>query len=186
MEIIFEEIYDSKFEGALYISADQMLLFAQKSRGHIYKQFIEDRIALQMFGMSFSKNHKFYETFDRKLQEIFEAGVVGRHIRTHEDYANTKRYAHLYQRGPKVLTLEHLEAGFVICLVPLSFAIIAFIFEWIIKIVEYTISKNILQAMYQRKICTTFRIARTIIGPLMPVTSSHIKLPMDHLELEHI
>lgn len=112
-----------------------------------------------MYGLVFNKGHKLYEVFDRKLQDLFVTGIIERNIRITTDRGNPKRFAHLYRDGPEVLTMEHLEASFVICLAPLSLALIAFLFEWIIRIVEYTICKSIFKAFYQRQMCTKWRIA---------------------------
>lgn len=136
-----------------------MLIYAGLSRGHIIRRLIPDRIGVQMWGLSLQKNHKFFDILDRKCQNLFEAGIIDRLLRNLTEKGDPKRYAHLYKNGPKVLTLEHLEAGFIIWLTSLSFTLIAFISEWIIKIVEFTLYKSILGAFYERKMNLACRFA---------------------------
>lgn len=164
LDFVFDGIHDSKFKGAIYMHIDKLYFAAEKSRGHIFQRLIKERIVEPMYGMRFPKNHKFYEIFDRKLQQIFEAGVSDRYVRELND-RHQKRYSHLYHDGPEVLTMEHLEAGFVVCLKPLLFACIAFVFEWIIRVVEFVICKSIFKAFFQRQMWSTFRIANFYRNP---------------------
>lgn len=68
-------------------------------------------------------------------------------------YVDPKYYEHLFRDEPKVLTMSHLEAGFMIWLGSLSLAFVAFMGEWLIKVMEYFIVKHILKAYFILKQC---------------------------------
>lgn len=72
----------------------------------------------------------FFETFDRKLQQYIEADLVSFSTRNFHENSNPKKFE-VHQEPFAVLTLSELEAGFVVCIVPLAFSILVFAFEWI-------------------------------------------------------
>lgn len=88
--------------------------------------------------------HKFFGVFDEKLQQLLTGGIIN--FRLNETWLkqdDKKKYAHLYAHleGPQVLTLENLEAGFCVWLVSLSFAVIVFLIEWIVKLCQMFFAK---------------------------------------------
>lgn len=105
-----------------------------ESQGKLLERIVNERLWVDMTGMSFKANDKFYETFNRKFQQMFTAGLIDHFKAYNKEKMNPKLYAHLNAGGPQVLTMEHLEAGFVVWLVSLSFAVLAFILEWIVKL----------------------------------------------------
>jgi hypothetical protein len=110
-----------------------------------------------MCGLEFPINHRLFEIFDEKLERLFEAGIIDHYLDDWVKVINPKRYEHLYPDEPKVLTLKTLEAGFVICLISISFSFIAFIGEWVIKIIELFVIMKIFGQFYQqRKATCTF------------------------------
>ena len=101
--------------------------------------------------MQFPRNHRLFEIFDKKLQQLFEGGIIYYYLDEVLKYLNPKRYEHLYRDKPKVLTIKHLEAGFVIWIISVSTALAAFMFEWLIKFYEYLIVKYVLEEFYKKK-----------------------------------
>lgn len=119
------------------------------TKGKFLKTLLKDRAMLQMEGVSMQRNHPFFEEFDRKFQQLFTGGLINQYTEEYFETLNPKRYEHLYPGDePQVLTMKHLEAGFVVWLVSLSFAIIEFIIEWIIQLEEYLVIKFILSTFY--------------------------------------
>lgn len=100
-----------------------------------------------------SPNHRLYDPFDKKLQQLFTGGIVEYHQLFYSKYANAKRYEHLHREGPQVLTLKHLEAGFSIWLFSITFAIFAFLLEWLFFHLKfYLIVKFTLSAYFEVKV----------------------------------
>lgn len=102
-----------------------------------------------MNGMFFPRNHQFYDTFDKKLKQLFTAGLIIHYESDHFKCLNEKRYKHLHPEGPKVLTFDNLKAGFVIWLVSICLAIAAFVIECIIWMKDFLALKFILEAFYK-------------------------------------
>lgn len=94
---------------------------------------MKERFYLDMKGLKVPRNHKFLHVFNRKLQQFFEAGISSI-AELNKDYLMTPKfysdaYPESYYKGPKILTLGNLEAGFVIWLCCISIAIVGFIAE---------------------------------------------------------
>lgn len=114
---------------------DLLYLYSQLTEGLVLKRVLyKDRLDLAMIGMIFPRNHRLYEIFDRKFQQMFVGGLVDRYVSVYTRGLDAKMYAHLYEPVPQMLTLEHLEAGFVVWLVSLSLGIFAFGCEWLTRI----------------------------------------------------
>lgn len=97
-----------------------------------------------MKGLRIPINHKFSDIFNKKLQQLFEGGLTSRDD-INKDYTMSQKFysdynPELYYDGPEVLTLEHLEAGFVIWLCCIVISIISFIIE---RVVSKVVSTNL-------------------------------------------
>lgn len=76
---------------------------------------------------SFYQYNMFYETFNRRIEQMLSNGVIQRMT---ADYENPKLYKLRPEEiGPQVLTLDHIGVGFLVCLIPMSFAVIVFAIE---------------------------------------------------------
>lgn len=85
-----------------------------------------DETAITFFiSVAFRPFHPYFETFNEKIGELTSTGIV-QHI-----YWNIQKLSDNKndETGPLVLTMEHLEIGFVICCISLTFAAVAFVFE---------------------------------------------------------
>lgn len=74
---------------------------------------------------------KNFSPFNELLNEIImnfnDAGIFDYDVK---DFLNPKGiHRKIEEDGPQVLTMEHLEIGFIICSIPLSLAVIAFFIE---------------------------------------------------------
>lgn len=181
MDIVFREIYDPKFEGVIHVKSETLYTIISLSRGQsILKRLIEERMSIEMFGMMFPKNHKFHKVFDEKFQELFEAGIIDLFLfKFSKKQSDPKRYSHHHSNGSKVLTMEHLKAGFVIWLASLTLTLLAFMCEWSVKFMEYWICKYVFQEFYELKICLI-----TNRDALLRWTRDQIKLQDHHECLE--
>lgn len=111
-----------------------------------------------MGGLNFRGNHKFFETFEKKTQQLFAAGIIDHYAADYNDNLNPKQYEHLYRDGPQILTLAHLEAGFVIWIVSICIAISVFICEWLVTLKDFLVIQFVLMAFYKHKRGTSDRL----------------------------
>lgn len=72
------------------------------------------------------------EILPEKLQQLNEAGLIDYYMRYYFDALAQKLLR--TESGPQVLTFEELEAGFVVCMIPLVISIVAFCIEWMITL----------------------------------------------------
>lgn len=116
-------------------------------------------------GLETPRNHMLFNIFDLKMQQLLAAGIIQLLMKKHErlDPESFKKpqlltkeylrdvYPKLYPKGPKVLTMEHLEAGFVVWMASLLLASITFMLEWINRMADILVIKFILTAFYEEK-----------------------------------
>lgn len=104
-----------------------------------------------MCGMQFPRNHRLYDIIDRKTRQLFTGGITNFYAEEFFKVLNADRYEHLYREGPKVLTMKHLEAGFVTWLVTICFATFVFFCEWINKFREYLGFQHLMTVFYKQR-----------------------------------
>lgn len=90
-------------------------------------------------GLTFKDFSPFYEMLDVKIGEMNAAGLIG--LWWTREFQNNDRKRTVEDIGPQVLTMDHLEIGFMICLVPLTFSVIAFFAELLIKYLKILFKK---------------------------------------------
>lgn len=131
--LIDPRVYDPKFKGGYEVTSSELPIYAIRSNGTFLQRILtKDRMLHEICGSEVPRQNKLFEILDRKIQQLFATGIISHLIDLVMKDANPKRYSHLYpDDGPKVLTMEHLQAGFKIWLFSLSLAIIAFIVEWL-------------------------------------------------------
>lgn len=89
---------------------------------------LEQKIITDMNGFSQSQFNFMFELMNRKAVQFLESGLAQHLV----DRYRIKRRP-TSDDGPKILTLEHLNAGFYIFLACIAFAIFVFIIEIIAK-----------------------------------------------------
>lgn len=140
------DLYEASFKGAVYIKGDYLDIFKRGTNGKILSRMLEKTIGVELSGMVFPRNHKLFEVLDDKLQQLFEGGVT-EFIRSIEKTGKQQNdYAYFRSPGPQILTMKHLEAGFAVWLVSISFAMFAFICEWLVRLRDLLIFKYIFAA----------------------------------------
>lgn len=73
------------------------------------------------------KNSPYEKLLERKTAQCLEGGLVASWIDVTYTIGGEKRTAE--EIGPQVLTMEHLEIGFIVWLVPLAFCLLVFAIE---------------------------------------------------------
>lgn len=123
---------------------------ARLTHGKVLGRIHHERLWIDVRAFGFPRHHFLIEPFDHKIQQLFEAGLISkfREMIGYGGYLNPKhpeylRYKELYEPdGPQVLTMEHLEACFVIWLVSIVIAVVAFALEWICYLIERTLKNS--------------------------------------------
>lgn len=93
-------------------------------------KLLKDRLMLELKALRIEKHNPFFEAFDRKLQQYIQAGLNGYNSKEFDEENNPEKFEK-YKEPFAVLTLNELEAGFVVCIVPFVFSILAFGLEWL-------------------------------------------------------
>lgn len=90
-------------------------------------RLLQETLRFSMAGISYEVHHFFTEQFERTLPYLQASGLVNYWIQNNR---NAKSFSNQpIDPGPQVLTLEHLEIGFKVCLIPLFMATVCFIYE---------------------------------------------------------
>lgn len=139
----FHDLFDPSFEGGLQIGYDQLMYHVKKSNGSILQRVLKEDLFINMLGLRFDMFHVFFEIFERKVEQLITGGIINYYIKQVTEDMNPKRYEHLYVNESKVLTMKHLEAGFVIWLFALSFAVMMFTIEWLIRLRDFLVFKYV-------------------------------------------
>lgn len=143
-------IYDPKFKGGIHVWTNSLYNDIPNSNGSLIKRLLRDRLFHQNGGIELPRNHKLFNIVDRKLQQLYVGGIINHYDEKYARGMDPKVYEHLNHQGAQVLTLKHLEAGFVIWLVSLTFAFVAFLGEWIKKKVDDELFERTRRKMIQR------------------------------------
>lgn len=138
------DIFNESFKGGYHLPGLLRHEFVADSKGKLLKRILHDRLKSEMYGMGILRNDKLFGIIDKKMQQLYEAGIIQNCYADFDIYSSTKYYERFEEsEKPKVLTHETLEAGFVIWLVTILFSIIAFICEWLIKAAEFFMIKTL-------------------------------------------
>jgi len=83
------------------------------------------------FALVFLKNSPFYETFNKKIMQMISNGIIEHWFRNVNNPTGLKRK--IEEIGPQILTLDHLDVGFLMCLTVLGFSFLLFCAELIAR-----------------------------------------------------
>lgn len=166
LNVIFDKIHDSNFIGGVHIHSRYIYAFSQWSRGEIMKRLLKESFITEFCGMEIPRNHKLFDVLNLKIHQFFEAGITDYHVNYYNKFLDpnffkkpksfTKEYLHstLGQQnpeGPQVLSMTHLEAGFVIWLVCVSLSLAAFFIEWLNVFKNFVVIWFTVMTLYKRK-----------------------------------
>lgn len=113
-------------------------------------KLLATRYNLESFAFVFPQRYFLFETFDRKLQQYLEADLINFYLRPMRAQNNPKKYEK-YAESFAVLTLMELEAGFVICIVPLALSLFVFVIEWISTLKNLAVCLFIFETYFAMK-----------------------------------
>lgn len=150
IDIGFKRIHDPNFKGGLQVNQDYLIAFTRFSKGLFLDRVLKETLYTEIVGLELPKNHKFFEIFDKKIQQLFNAGIVDYYRDEFVQFTKPKRYKHLHNSKPKVLTLKILEAGFVVWLISLFMSFLAFVGEWTVRIKDFLVFEYILEKFYDK------------------------------------
>lgn len=85
---------------------------------------LKEKIISDYNGFMLAPNSFMFDSLNRKVVQFVESGLAQKFV---SKYFDTKKVAEL--NGPKVLTLDHLSAGFFVWLACLVVAIVGFVCE---------------------------------------------------------
>lgn len=109
-----------------------------------------DRYMLENRALLLSPSCFFFEVFNRKLQQYIEADLINYNTRSFQEANN-----HISFKKKKepfaILTLGELEAGFVVCLIPLVISIFVFASEWASTLKDLLVSIFLFKNYYRIK-----------------------------------
>lgn len=151
------------------------------SNGTFLRRILRETVYVRMVVMHF-KESRTLDVFDTKIEQILEAGLIDYLDKDYSEYVNPKRYEHLHPKGPEVLTLEHLRAGFIIWLVSVSFALFVFIAEWVVRLKDLLIYYYLFSAFYNFKLDSTSEAFKSHIKNL----SSNRQIVIEDMEVKNI
>lgn len=127
-----------------------LLLEMSQKRSKLEVKILQERNRGDHDVLYFPAHHRFYHTFNEKFKQMSEAGLIGHFIQeAKEMYIRNTPQEHV--EPFKELTLEELEAGFVVSVVPLLVATVVFCSEWIVASKNLIVLFCILRAFFALK-----------------------------------
>lgn len=132
---------------AIEIPHEHFMIHVDESRGLLLKRVLNDRVLLDMKALVIKQHNKYFDLIDKKLQQLFESGIFATFFRFFDVKLDPKRFEEL--KTHKALSFDELEAGFVICFVPLFFCIAVFCFEWSVVFKDFIIYRNVFEKLFE-------------------------------------
>lgn len=135
VEGLFEAISNVQEPGnkvAMEIDSNLLLELAY-NKARLEAKVLKERTGLQMRVLYLPAHHRLFNSFNKRFVQMIEAGLIDKFIREAEKVF-IKDPDEKLEEPYKALTLEELEAGFVICTAPLLFALVIFWIEWIVRL----------------------------------------------------
>lgn len=119
----------NKFAIALPVAVLTALTQNYRS-GETSLKVLDETIKAHYHSFIYQLHSPFVHIFDEKLIQMHEAGII-KHL-----MPLSKRKTTIEELEPQVLTMDHLEIGFLSCLVPMILSGIAFIAENSMRIIK--------------------------------------------------
>jgi hypothetical protein len=162
----FSYILNPSFKGAQHLESRWFHHYARHSHGATMKRVLRDTLYGEPLGLLFYRNDPLLPLLNHKLHQLFDCGIVQHLVSQYDKYLDpnyykrplllTKEYLHeiypkMHPSGPKVLSMEQLEAGFVVCFFPLVLSLLAFLFEWLATLRLYVVMIYALSAYFKEQ-----------------------------------
>lgn len=141
-------IHEPSLQRGIQILTEDLAGASKLSNGEILKRLLKKPFMPTYCGMETPRNSKFFEILELKYLQLTTGGIINYHIDYHKKFLDPnyykkpksfkKEYLHstyskMFPEGPKVLTMTHLEAGFVIWLGSLFVSFTVFLIEWLMR-----------------------------------------------------
>lgn len=146
--IATEFMFYPSFKGGIQIDEGFKRHFSELTNGDFLKRILKEDLYTEMCGLAFPRFHRLLNVFDQKFQRLVSGGIIDYHFKNYFELPKPPKK----NAGPKVLTFDHLEAGFVIWLVSIIIAMTSFICEWIRTLIEGLLVESIVKAFYKLKV----------------------------------
>lgn len=113
-------------------------------------KLLPERYMLEPLLLTFRLRNFMFEAFDEKILQLVEAHFISYYLK----YDNRDSYLKKLQRHVKpfkVLTLDELEAGFVVSTSPLILCLLVFCIEWLITLKDLLVFLCIFGAYFEMR-----------------------------------
>lgn len=94
---------------------------------------LDERVVSFSFAFGFKPFSPFFEIFNEKIGQLLANGWLQNSIPEEILSLKGKKMEDI---GPQVLTMDHLEVGFIVCLIPQGVAFIVFLLEKVAHSIE--------------------------------------------------
>jgi hypothetical protein len=142
-----DEIYNHRSRTVFYLQSIYLAHTIEQSKGKILDRIIMEKLPWTApLTLDFPHNHRFYESFNHKIQQMVTAGIID-HFGDddYKDILNLKRFKPAQFDVMKPLNLSDFEAGFGYWLFSLIFPIAAFIGEWIFRFRDFIVFRCVVE-----------------------------------------
>lgn len=151
LDAIYENVYITGSKIGVFYNKDSYSLATKKNlKGTEPPKLLPTRYMLEHRVLLVPPLNFFYEIFNRKLQQYFEADLINYNAQYWFEKHNPKRFM-TFKETFAVLTLSELEAGFVVCMVPLVISIVWFCIEWIATLKDLVVVLLIFKCLFKVK-----------------------------------
>lgn len=127
-EEFFNDFLKEGSNRGVITDSDNLRKVSSNLNHHPPWSLLKEKIISDFKGFWLRKNSFMYQPMNRKVVQFFESGIASHEV---SKYRYIKKFED--DSGPKVLTLEHLDAGFYIWLVCIAAATLVFILELCFK-----------------------------------------------------
>lgn len=132
---------------AMLVDYDRIYAFKRMLNFTTFPKLLETGFSNSFSCVHGEVNNLFWQILASRLQKLVEAGLIDYNMRYWIDAINPKLFEVVSE--PKVLTLDELEAGFVVCMAPLVISAVVFCFEWLITFKNFIVFYFMLKKMYE-------------------------------------
>lgn len=130
----------------LEMRGETLLLSMINTNNKVLQRLIGDKILTESTILVVEPHNKFFDFIDQKIQLMLEGGIFYEHVNMRERFGMQKFE---FIESFKILTFDELEAGFVICFVPLVLTIAMFCLEWMIVFKDFIIFRCIFDKFFK-------------------------------------
>jgi len=113
--------------------------------GQLSLQLLTDNIGTGFVCFYFKNFSPYFESLNYKIDQMLSAGIISHWFKKEELKIKFDEII-----GPQVLTWEHLEVGFIACMIPLIISITVFICEYLAPKIKRFLIKFTMYCLVRR------------------------------------